>query len=195
MLGQAGLLLGVVELLPGLGELVGCVGQAGSQVLVLLPVDLDGLGDETLPVLGLPEPELLLDCLVLEPLVLLEAKLQGEAAGRALGVVELESRDLECVEALGKDLGVGGLDEVVDLRRGLLEDQAPEVRDSCDELGALLVERGLDGLGLADCTSSSNSVSRTASCSNLAMMSWGSISASAMFCRRSVREDSTNGMI
>jgi hypothetical protein len=26
------------------------------------------------------------------------------------------------------------------------------VRNSCDELGALLVERGLDGLGLADCT-------------------------------------------
>jgi hypothetical protein len=158
VLGKSRLLLGVLELLPGLEELVGRVGQASCEVLVLLPVDLDRLRHEALPVLGLPEPELLLNSLVLEPLVLLEAELQGEAAGRALGVVELESRDLECVEALGEDLGVGGLDEVVDLRRGLLKNKAPEVRNSCDELGALLVERGLEDLSLADCVCVSNAL-------------------------------------
>ena len=41
--------------------------------------------------------------------------------------------------------------EVVDLGRRLLEDERPEVRDLCDELGALFVKRRVEGFRLADC--------------------------------------------
>lgn len=95
--------------------------QTAGQVLALLPVDLDGLRDETIPVLGVTVPELLLQCLILEPLVLSEAKLEREAAWRAVGGIDLEAGDLECLKAVGEDLGIGGLDEVLDLRGALLE--------------------------------------------------------------------------
>lgn len=95
--------------------------QTTSQVLALLPVDLDRLGDETVPVLGVTVPELLLQGLVREPLILRETKLEREAAWRAVGGIDLEAGDLECLKAVGEDLGVGGLDEVLDLRGALLE--------------------------------------------------------------------------
>ena len=72
-----------------------------------------------MPVLGLPEPELLLEHLVFEVFVVGEAELEREAA-RLL--VDLKASDLERLEALGEDLGVGGLDEVLNLLWALLED-------------------------------------------------------------------------
>jgi len=42
------------------------------------------------------------------------------------------------------------LDEVLDLWGTLLENQRPEVRNLGNELVALLVERGLDSLSLAN---------------------------------------------
>jgi hypothetical protein len=41
--------------------------------------------------------------------------------------------------------------EVIDLGGRLLEDKRPEVGDLCDELGALLVKRRMEGFGFADC--------------------------------------------
>jgi hypothetical protein len=85
-------------------------------------VNLDRLGDKTVPILSVSVPELLLECLVREPLVFREAKFEGEAARRAVRVVDLEARNFECLEAVGEDERVGGLDEVVDFGRRLLED-------------------------------------------------------------------------
>jgi hypothetical protein len=102
-------------------QLYGRVCEAACQVLALLPVDLDRLGDQAFPIFGGAVPELLFQCLVLEPLVLGETKLEREALGRALGVVELEAGDLEGLEAVCENFGVGGLDEVLNLGRALLE--------------------------------------------------------------------------
>ena len=98
--------------------------------------------------MGVSVPELLLQCLVLEPLVLRESKLEREAAGRA--AIDFEAGDLECLEALGEDLRVGRLNEVLDLGRALFEDERPEMRYLGDKLATLLVQRALDGFGLAD---------------------------------------------
>ena len=103
-------------------QLYGRVCEAAGQVLALLPVDFDGLRDQAFPVRGSAVPELLLQCLVLEPLVLGESELKREALGRALGVVELEAGDLESLEAVCKDLGVAWLYEVLDLLWTLFED-------------------------------------------------------------------------
>lgn len=103
-------------------QLYGRVCEATGQVLALLPVDLDGLRDQAFPVLGGAVPELLLQCLVLKPLVLGESELEREALRRTLGVVELEAGDLESLEAVCEDFGVGGLNEVLNLRWTLLED-------------------------------------------------------------------------
>ena len=117
-------------------------------------MDQDRLRHQTSPILRLPEPKFLLDGLVLEVFVVLEAEFEREAARRALGVLELESGDLERIEALGEDFGVGRLDEVVDLWRRLLEDERPKVWDFGEEVGALLVQGSVERLRFADCTMS-----------------------------------------
>ncbi len=73
-----------------------------------------------------------------------------ELRALANGRLQLCCLDAVCLEAVGENLGVGGLDEVLDLWGTLLEDKRPEVRDLGDELVALLVERSLDGFGLAN---------------------------------------------
>lgn len=92
-------------------------------------MNLDRLAHQPRPLARLAEPELLLQYAVLEPLVLGEPELQAEVARR---LVEVEARDFECGEALGEDLRVRGLDEVVDFGRRLLEDKGPEVWDARD---------------------------------------------------------------
>jgi hypothetical protein len=42
--------------------------------------------------------------------------------------------------------------EVVDLRRGLLKYERPEMWDLLDEFGTLLIQRSVEGFGLADCS-------------------------------------------
>lgn len=157
---HAGLLHELEELLGGLGlasfaglllvvDLLGQAQHAVGQVLALLPLDVDGLGDEAGPaVLVVAPPELLLNDLVLEPVVLLELPLEGDAAGVALG--ELEALDSQVGEGLEEELRVAGLDVLVNIGRSLLEDEGPELGDLGDDLLTADVEVPGELILLAD---------------------------------------------
>lgn len=157
---HTGLLHELEELLGGLGlaslaglllvvDLLGQAKHAVGQVLALLPLDVDGLRNETGPaVLVVAPPELLLDDLVLEPVVLLELPLEGDAAGVALG--ELEALDGQVGEGLEEELRVAGLDVLVNIGRSLLEDKGPELGDLGDDLLATDVEVPGELILLAD---------------------------------------------
>jgi hypothetical protein len=93
-------------------------------------------------------PELLLNDLVLEPVVLLELPLEGDAAGVALG--ELEALDGQVGEGLEEELRVAGLDVLVNIGRSLLEDEGPELGDLGDDLLATDVEVPGELILLAD---------------------------------------------
>jgi hypothetical protein len=93
--------------------------------------------------------ELLLEHLVLEPVVLLELPLEGDRAGVAVG--ELEALNGQAGEGVEEELGVAGLDVLVNLGRGLLEDEGPELGDVGDDLLALDVEVLGELILLTDC--------------------------------------------
>ena len=125
--------------------------DAVGQVLALLPANGHGLADEAGPaVLGVAVPELLLEDGVLEVVVGVELEADGDAAGVALGAVgDLEVGDGDVLQGGQEEGGVGGLDVLVDVGGGLLEDQGPEVGNLRDRLRALLVQRLSEGEMLA----------------------------------------------
>lgn len=125
--------------------------EAVGQVLAGLPVDVDGLGDEAGVVLGGAPPELLLEDLVLEVLVVAELEADGDGARVAvLAVLELEAGDGDVLEGGQEEGGVLGLDVLVNLGGRLLEDEGPEVGDLGDDGGALLVQRARELVLAAD---------------------------------------------
>jgi len=151
-----------VELLGGLGltkllaslllivDLLGETEHAVGQILALLPLDVDGLGDETGPAVLVEAPvELLLENLVLEPVVLLELPLEGD--GARVTVRELEALNGEAGQGVEEELGVAGLDVLIDLGRGLLENEGPELGDVGDDLLTLDVEVLGELILLTDC--------------------------------------------
>ncbi|KAI6771905.1 hypothetical protein HG530_002863 [Fusarium avenaceum] len=150
-LGLTGLLAGLLLVVDLLGEAEHAVGQ----ILALLPLDVDGLGDEAGPAVLVEAPEeLLLEHLVLEPFVLLELPLEGDGAGVAVG--ELEALNGQASEGVEEELGVAGLDVLVNLGRGLLEDEGPELGDVGDDLLALDVEVLGELVLLTDCATVSD---------------------------------------
>jgi hypothetical protein len=62
----------------------------------------------------LPEPEFLAQNLVLEPIVRTELEVNLKTAR---GRVDLEARDVYSLETFGEDIGVRGLEEVIDFGR------------------------------------------------------------------------------
>lgn len=134
--------LGLAELLASLLLVVDLLGKAEhavGQILALLPLDVDRLRDETGPAVLVEAPvELLLENLVLEPFVLLELPLDGDGARVAVG--ELEALNGEAGQSVEEELGVAGLNVLVNLGRGLLEDEGPELGDVGDNLSTLDVE-------------------------------------------------------
>lgn len=144
-----GLLVGTLAGLLLLPDGVDEVQHAAGQVLALLPVNLDGLGDVAGPaVLAVAPPEVLGQGLVGEELVVLELKGDGDAAGVAVG--ELEALNINVLEGLDEDLGVAGVDVFVNLSGGLLESKSPEVGDLGDGLLALYEEVLCDLVLVAD---------------------------------------------
>ena len=127
------------------------VEDAVGQVLGVLPADGHGLADKASPaILRVAVPELLLKDGILEVVVLLELKADGDVAGVALGTVgDLEVGDGDVLQGGQEDGGVGGVDVLVNIGRGLLEDQRPEVGDLRDRLRALLEQRLREGEVLA----------------------------------------------
>lgn len=67
-------------------------------------------------------PELLLKDLVRKIVILCESKADAEAARRAGRVVDLEARDGEFIERVGKKLTVRRLNVLIQLWWALLED-------------------------------------------------------------------------
>lgn len=139
--------------LTGLLVVVDLLGQAkhatGQILLLRLPLDFNRLGNETGPaVLGVAPPELLLEDGVLEEFVLLKLELDGDAAGIALG--QLEALDREVLEVVDQSGRVNRLDELVNLRGSLGEDERPEVGDLGNKLLALGVEVLGQGVLLTD---------------------------------------------
>lgn len=131
-------------------DLLGEAEHAVSQVLALLPLDVDGLGNETSPAVLVETPvELLLKNLVLEPLVLLELPLDGDGARVAVG--KLEALNGEAGQGVEEELRVARLDVLVNLGRGLLEDEGPELGDLGDNLSTSDVEILGELVLLTDC--------------------------------------------
>jgi hypothetical protein len=93
--------------------------------------------------------ELLLENLVLEPVVLLELPLEGD--GARVTVRELEALNGEAGQGVEEELGVAGLDVLIDLGRGLLENEGPELGDVGDDLLTLDVEVLGELILLTDC--------------------------------------------
>jgi hypothetical protein len=93
--------------------------------------------------------ELLLENLVLKPFVLLELPLDGDGARVAVG--ELEALNSEAGQGVEEELGVAGLDVLINLGRGLLEDEGPELGDVGDNLSTLDVEVLGELVLLTDC--------------------------------------------
>lgn len=144
-----GSLLGLASsllLVDGLDEAKHAVGK----ILTGLPLDLDRLGDEASPlVVGVAPPELLLEDLVLKELVLAELPPDGDAARVTGG--ELEALDGQVGQVVEKQVGVGGLDVLVNIRGRLLNGEGPEAGDSGNDLVALCVERLAQFVLVADC--------------------------------------------
>lgn len=153
--------------------------QPPRQIPPRLPPDPHRLADQARPpVPSPPVPEPLLQHRVLEPRVGRKLEADQDAARISLrrrarpdsivgiracagsrsgrGTDGRSTRDLEAFDAdvgqgRGQDLAVGRLDVGVDVRRGLLEDEGPEVGDACGQEGAFGVE-GVEEEGLfADC--------------------------------------------
>ena len=145
--------LGLTELLASLLLVVDLLGKAEhavGQVLALLPLDVDGLRDETGPAVLVEAPvELLLENLVLEPFVLLELPLEGDRARVAVG--KLEALNSEAGQGVEKELGVAGLNVLVNLGRRLLENEGPELGNVGDNLSTLDVEVLGELVLLTDC--------------------------------------------
>lgn len=102
--------------------------------------------------MGPPVPEALFQHRVVEVFVLRE--LPADADGPRIaggGVVELEMAHGEGGEGGQQQGGVGGLDVLVYVGGGLLEDEGPEVGDLRDGLVPPGVERGGEVDLLADC--------------------------------------------
>lgn len=141
-------------LLLGSPEVVGGIGETLGQILAGLPVDADGLGDQTGgAVLAVAVPEGLLEDRVGKPLVLGEVEADGDRARLAVvlqtdhtrvGVGgDLGAQDLDALEGLGEDLEVIAGDGGLELGGGVVKDDGPETGD----LGNGVLAGGEDVLG------------------------------------------------
>lgn len=171
-------LLGGVLLL-GSPEVVGGVGEAPGQVLAGLPVDADGVRDETGgAVLAVAVEEGLFQNRVGEPLVLGEVEADGNGAGLAKVLQaqlggggrgrDLGAQDLDALEGVGEDLEVVAGDGGLELGSGVVKDDGPEAGDLADgvlaggedvlgheillggDLGVDIAQAGLDEVQLLD---------------------------------------------
>jgi len=166
VLGELGALAAL--LLLGLSQVTSSIEQALGEIHVLLPVDANGLGNQTLPGADLAAGsldallapvELLHELGVGEEGVLLlagvEFKGEAQAAGLTITLlIHLEALDVQVLQGGAKRSSIGGQDVLVNLGGGAGEDANPEVvldlRRGGDNLIALLEEGVEERNRLAD---------------------------------------------